>query len=100
MIGDCGLTMQNINGTTLLDEFIDDEGEQTVIYGIGREESMGHMDIWERLYQRAKKKYYPEAVSPFIEAYHVVCALESEDGTIYTGFCIEACSGVMNLCIN
>ena len=29
---------------------------------------------------------------------HVVCALESADGTIYTGFCIEACSGVMNLC--
>lgn len=28
----------------------------------------------------------------------MVCALESEDGTIYTGFCIEACSGVMNLC--
>ena len=44
MIGDCGLTMQNINGTTLLDEFTNDEGEQTVIYGIGREESMG--GIW------------------------------------------------------
>lgn len=31
-------------------------------------------------------------------ANHVVCALESEDGSIYTGSCIEACSGVMNLC--
>ena len=31
-------------------------------------------------------------------ANHVVCALESEDGSNYTGSCIEACSGVMNLC--
>ena len=56
------------------------------------------MDIWERLYERAKKEYHPEDVSPFIQAHHVVCALESEDGTIYTGFCIESCSGVTNLC--
>lgn len=56
------------------------------------------MDIWEKLYQRAEKEYHPEDVSPFIHAHHVVCALESADGEIYTGFCIEACSGVMNLC--
>lgn len=59
------------------------------------------MDIWEKLYQRAEKEYHPEDVSPFIYAHHVVCALESEDGTIYTAFCIEACSGmnlVNNLC--
>ena len=56
------------------------------------------MDIWEELYQRAEKEYHPEDVSPFIYAHHVVCALESANGTIYTGFCIEACSGVMNLC--
>ena len=98
MIGDCGLTMRNIGGTTLLGEFTDGEGEQTVVYGISREESERHMDIWERLYERAKNEYHPEDVSPFIQAHHVVCALESGDGTIYTGFCIEACSGVMNLC--
>ncbi|HBF15718.1 MAG TPA: cytidine deaminase [Clostridiales bacterium] len=56
------------------------------------------MDIWETLYRQAEKEYHPTDVSPFIQAHHVVCALESEDGTIYTGFCIEACSGVMNLC--
>lgn len=27
-----------------------------------------------------------------------MCALESENGEIYTGFCIESCCGVMNLC--
>ena len=56
------------------------------------------MDIWEQLYNKAKEQYHPEEVSPFVYAHHVVCALESENGEIYTGFCIESCSGVMNLC--
>ena len=56
------------------------------------------MDIWERLYNEAKKEYHPEQVSPFIDAHHVVCAIESEDGQIFTGFCIEGASGVMVLC--
>ena len=56
------------------------------------------MDIWEKLYLKAKEQYHPEAVSPFVDAHHVACALESENGEIYTGFCIESCSGVMNLC--
>lgn len=37
-------------------------------------------------------------MSPFIYAHHVVCALESENGEIYTGFCIESCCGVLDLC--
>lgn len=56
------------------------------------------MDIWEELYNKAKEQYYPTDVSPFVYAHHVVCALESEDGRIFTGFCIESCSGVMSLC--
>ena len=56
------------------------------------------MDIWEKLYLKAKEQYHPEDVTPFVYAYHVVCALESENGEIFTGFCIESCSGVMNLC--
>ncbi len=56
------------------------------------------MDIWEKLYNAAKKEYHPEEISPFIEAHHVVCAIESENGEIYTGFCIEGASGVINLC--
>ena len=56
------------------------------------------MDIWEELYRKAKEQYHPEDVSPFIYVHHVVCALEGENGEIYTGFCIESCSGVMNLC--
>lgn len=56
------------------------------------------MDIWERLYEKAKAEYHPEDVTPFVMAHHVVCALEAENGEIFTGFCIESCSGVMNLC--
>ena len=56
------------------------------------------MDIWETLYLNAKEQYHPQEISPFLYAHHVVCALECENGEIYTGFCIEGCSGVMNLC--
>jgi len=56
------------------------------------------MDSWERLAEKAKEQYHPEEVSPFVYAHHVVCALEAGNGEIYTGFCIESCSGVMNLC--
>ena len=56
------------------------------------------MDIWEKLYNAARKEYHPEQVSPFIDAHHVVCAIEAEDGQIFTGFCIEGASGVIALC--
>ena len=50
------------------------------------------------MYELAKKEYHREEVSPFITAHHVVAAVESSNGKIYTGFCIESASGVMNLC--
>ncbi len=56
------------------------------------------MDIWEKLYLSAKEEYRPTALSPFVDARHVVCAIESENGEIFTGFCIESASGVMALC--
>ena len=56
------------------------------------------MDIWDKLYEKARQQYHPEEVSPFVTAHHVVCALEAENGDIFTGFCIESCSGVLNLC--
>ena len=40
------------------------------------------MDIWERLYEAARTQYRPAAVSPFLYARHVVCALESGNGEI------------------
>ncbi|MBR3289381.1 MAG: cytidine deaminase [Clostridia bacterium] len=56
------------------------------------------MDIWDKLYEQARELYRPGDVSPFIYAHHVVCALEAENGKVYTGFCVESCSGVLNLC--
>ncbi len=57
------------------------------------------MDIWEEMYLKAKEEYHPEEVSPFIEAHHVVAAVQSaKTDKIYTGFCIEGASGVINLC--
>ena len=56
------------------------------------------MDIWEKMYEEAKKEYHPEEVSPFIDAHHVVAAVESESGKIFTGFCIEGACGVIALC--
>lgn len=56
------------------------------------------MDIWNTLYEKTKEQYHPEDVSPFVMAHHVVCALEAENGEIFTVFCIESCSEVMNLC--
>ncbi len=55
-------------------------------------------DIWEKMYQLAKEQYKPTEVSPFVYAHHVVCAVEAMNGEIYTGFCIEAVCGTMNLC--
>ena len=34
------------------------------------------MDIWEKLYDAARKEYHPTEVTPFVYAHHVVCALE------------------------
>ena len=57
------------------------------------------MDIWEEMYLKAKEEYHPEEVTPFITAHHVVAAVQSaKTGKIYTGFCIEGASGVINLC--
>ena len=41
------------------------------------------MDIWEKMYEEAKKLYDPHEVSPFVYANHVVAAIEAEDGKIY-----------------
>ena len=56
------------------------------------------MDVWEQLYLKAREQYHPQDISPFLYAHHVVCALESENSEIFTGFCVESCSGVLDLC--
>ncbi len=55
-------------------------------------------DIWDKLYDVARKQYNPKDLSPFFYSNHVACAIEAENGDIYQGFCIEGASGVLNLC--
>ena len=51
------------------------------------------MDIWEKLYQAARKVQNSRIISPFIEAGSVAAALVTRAGNIYTGVCIDtACS--------
>ncbi|MDD7769755.1 cytidine deaminase family protein [Suipraeoptans intestinalis] len=55
-------------------------------------------DIWQTLYETAKREYAPAELTPFVCARHVVSAIEAEDGQIFTGFCVEGLCGTMNLC--
>ncbi|MGF0071679.1 cytidine deaminase family protein [Streptococcus orisratti] len=56
------------------------------------------MDIWEKLYEEAKRGYNPSLCLSLIYANYVVAAIEAEDGQIFTGYCFEATSGVFHLC--
>lgn len=44
------------------------------------------MEIWNKLCEEAKKEYHPEKVSPFIDAHHVACAIESKMVKSLLGF--------------
>ena len=48
------------------------------------------MDIWEKLYNEAKKVQNDREVSPFIAGGQVAAAILSKEGNIYTGVCIDA----------
>ncbi len=51
------------------------------------------MDIWDKLYEEAKKKINQRTISPFIEAGGVSAAILTDKGNIYTGVCFDtACS--------
>lgn len=56
------------------------------------------MDIWQQLYAAAQPLYHPEEVSEHLYAHNVVCALQSQSGQIFTGFCVETACGALNLC--
>ena len=48
---------------------------------------------WTELYEIARGKLNPRVVSPFVEAGGVAAAIETANGNIYTGVCIDtACS--------
>ena len=47
-------------------------------------------DIWDTLYEEAKKVLNPREVSKFIEAGGVAAAIEAGSGKIYTGVCVDS----------
>ncbi len=49
-------------------------------------------DIWEKLYQEAKRVQNARIISPFIEAGGVSAAILTKDGNIYVGVCIDTAS--------
>ena len=51
-----------------------------------------HADIWDTLYNEARKVQNDRTVSPFIDAGGVAAALLSAGGNIYVGGCIDTAS--------
>ena len=52
------------------------------------------MDIWDILYEKARSVQNGRTLSPFVEAGGVGAALVTKAGNIYTGVCIDTCSGL------
>ena len=49
------------------------------------------MDIWEKLYNEAKRVHNPRTISPMAEAGGVAAALLTKAGNVYVGVCIDTC---------
>ena len=52
------------------------------------------MTMWKDLYDAARNVQNGRMISPFIEAGGVAAAILTRDGNIYTGVCIDTCSGL------
>lgn len=50
--------------------------------------------IWHELYDIAKEKLNPRVLTPFMEAGGVAAAILTDRGNVYTGVCIDTCSGL------
>ena len=50
--------------------------------------------IWHELYDAAKQKLNPRVLSPFVDAGGVAAAVLTDQGNVYTGVCIDTCSGL------
>ncbi|PNV60863.1 cytidine deaminase [Clostridium sp. chh4-2] len=50
------------------------------------------MDIWDQMYQEAKRVQNNRTISPFIEAGGVSAAVLTKEGNIYVGVCIDTAS--------
>ncbi len=51
-------------------------------------------DVWEKMYQAAKSAFNPRQVSQYVSCGEVAAAVLSKSGRIYTGVCVDTCSGL------
>lgn len=52
------------------------------------------MDIWNELYEEARKVQNDRTISPFIDAGGVAAAILTKAGNIYVGVCIDTASSL------
>lgn len=52
------------------------------------------MDIWEKLFRKAKEVQNSRVISPFINAGGVSAAILTKKGNIYVGVCIDTASSL------
>ena len=52
------------------------------------------MNIWDDMFEAASNVQKPRKVSDYNEAGRVAAAVVSESGKIYTGVCVDTCSGL------
>ena len=50
--------------------------------------------IWHDLYNIAKEKLNPRVLTPFMDAGGVAAAILTDRDNVYTGVCIDTCSGL------
>ena len=50
-------------------------------------------NIWQELYDSAQFKLNPRVLTPFMEVGGVAAAILTDRGNVYTGVCIDTCSG-------
>ena len=55
------------------------------------------MDIWDQMYQEAKRVQNDRTISPFIEAGGVSAAVLTKEGNIYVGVCIDT-AATLGMC--
>ena len=50
--------------------------------------------VWHELYDAAREKLNSRVLSPFVDAGGVTAAILTDKGNVYTGVCIDTCSGL------
>ena len=65
-----------------------------VWYSILKEDYFKEKDIWDVLYNKALGVLNPVHYNSFVDAGGVASAIQTIDGNIYLGVCIDTCSGL------